>query len=409
MGYLSTISSTLYTVGTYGLKIGLVAMPASRAFIASGLHRIQVIGPTAAIDPQTQSRINNTAKSMGIVPHVSCFNMGKALPSSAMACGANFSWSHPTLLCNSTKPSFGNCAHELVHIKKNHSLIAETLSTAAMLGTAICSPSLTMTGVAMAVTYLGTNLLYRQFEKEADLGGCVYNTAEEISESVRKLGADVWMLKVERELLPTRPFFSRCLGYLRATSSGNYLLPLDLTMGLIDDHPPLTTRIQYLKEEYYKKPLQAVSITVSNDARPIRMHPKVSAIVREMIKASKKEDCLIGASHIVLHPNQSEDNLEFCFSKDRSVTYNVSTENVQKFLHARVKERLPILQQLLNEALKSTDYMSLTFPIQEDTLSEQTLNSIKDGLKKLPSYDASKMRYKQIGHTVKIIIPKKTS
>ena len=276
-------------------------------------------------------------------------------------------------------------------------MIADSLQAISLIASGFSTLSIPMKIAAMAISFLGINLLSRKFEKDADMGACHYVSAEEIGEAVYMFDFEAENNQLYRELFPTLPIFARCL------------LPLMNISGMLDYHPSFTTRIDYLKKEYYKKPLPPISIQIAGTAQPIRMSADISKTLSEMIKNSDKENSLLGISTIILHPEREKDNLEFSFStsSSTSLTFDISPEILQKFLRANAEDKTSHLLQLVDEALKNPHYISLLleFPTMN---AEEIINNLKETVKKLPSYDASKLRYTQDGGKLIVLIPKKT-
>lgn len=391
--------SYFYSIGSALIKTGFIYPSALGLASSSGLISFNLPG-SSPVNDELKQEATEIAKKMGIISKIRFYHANIACTT-----GSNLPWCNSAIYLGNENHKF-HLVHELSHVRYNHLLVGSIFSCAATVGLSFAGLSLPMLVTAGAVSYFAYNLLWRHFEKSADLEACKHCSSREIAYMIRDIDSERFKNEISREGLVNGSLWEKINGYARYTSVGDNLLTLSSHALLIDHHPSYTSRMQYLKEAYYEKSgLDTITLRLGDNTESkgdAELDLPLSQTIIEKIRNSPKERSLIGTSLISFKPTE-KNNLELYFKEGKPKIYTVSLDKIEELLVSDDKQKL--ILELIDEALNQPAFLNLSFDLNAE---DENIKSYLEQLKKqFPSYDFDKFNITREPDSLFVSIPKR--
>lgn len=302
-------------------------------------------------------KVNQHAQKMGINPvdvyksssheyeGTSAGGMTPIFSSAERAVGCNYRWSQPSIVLHENSLDFV-VAHELGHIKGNHSLktVGFSLASIGILGGVYALKYGNSLPLHFFATAIGTNafasgLLHQYYELESDKESAHAISKRELAVGIRYFQKQVEQSKVRLKSFEIGGRLAKVWGRVLYCENGDRRSFVPEFPLLTQAHPPLSKRVFQLKEIFYSKN-EVLPLTIEvKGAKPqtLDFNDEIIAKVREKIQQSNKESRLFDLERIVVYPEREKyqveawgvDQTPFFYSMNQEILDGIGPEEQQ--------------------------------------------------------------------------------
>ncbi len=278
-------------------------------------------------NPDTQNKINDLTRKMGIKQNVTSYYYSD-VPGIALGCDQR--WSTPLIIID--KYNSFIVAHELSHIKFNDNCV-DMFYQLAHLGSVYIGHLLFQSIPISILFYMGIFYIRSIFsqirEKNADINATIYGTTIDLANFIEKL--DRYMIENRFLRNYKKNIILLLYAKFKYDSTGNQRFCLK-QFPIFSLHPYHSERIRYLKNIFYKNPpinLEVyIKLNENDELKQIDINNELNSNIRNKIRYSKKEITLISMNKIIFKQYLDKFQIEVYHPGSNDIKYYTFNGNM---------------------------------------------------------------------------------